>query len=112
MRSVSPATLLGAPPWWQRAAGVVRAGLRGVSAVLPPAERGLLPGIVDGDTSGLDPVLIARFRVAGLTHLVAVSGTNCSIVVGTVLLALRRARVRPWLCAVLGATVLVAFVVV
>jgi competence protein ComEC len=80
--------------------------------VLPPAERGLLPGLVDGDTSNLDPVLIDRFRAAGLTHLVAVSGTNCSIVVGTVLLVLRRARVRPWLCAVLGGAVLVAFVVV
>ena len=108
----APPRLLGAPPWWQRAAGVVRAGLRTASGVLPSAERGLLPGLVDGDTSGLDPVLIDRFRVAGLTHLVAVSGTNCSIVVGTVLLALRRARVRPWLCAVLGGAVLVAFVVV
>jgi competence protein ComEC len=44
--------------------------------VLPPAERGLLPGLVDGDTSNLDPVLIDRFRAAGLTHLVAVSGSK------------------------------------
>ena len=107
-----PPTMLGTPPWWQRAAGAVRAGLRDAAAVLPVSERGLLPGLVDGDTSGLDPVLLDRFRVAGLTHLVAVSGTNCSIVIGAVLLVLQRARVRPWLCGGIGALVLVAFVVV
>ena len=107
-----PPILVGTPPWWQRAAGVVRAGLRDAAGVLPDEERGLLPGLVDGDTSGLDPVLIERFRVAGLTHLVAVSGTNCSIVIGAVLLVLRRARVRPWVCAAVGGAVLVAFVVV
>lgn len=107
-----PPVLVGTPPWWQRGAGVVRAGLRDAAGVLPPAERGLLPGLVDGDTSGLDPVLVERFRVAGLTHLVAVSGTNCSIVIGAVLLVLRRARVRPWICAGVGGVVLVAFVVV
>ncbi len=107
-----PPTFVGTPPWWQRAAGVVRSGLRDAAGVLPYEERGLLPGLVDGDTSGLDPVLIERFRVAGLTHLVAVSGTNCSIVIGAVLLVLRRARVRPWVCASVGGVVLVAFVVV
>jgi competence protein ComEC len=44
--------------------------------------------------------------------LVAVSGTNCSIVVGAVLLVLRRARVRPALSALAGGVVLVAFVLV
>jgi competence protein ComEC len=107
-----PPQLIGRPPWWQRAAGTVRAGLRKASSVLPSEERGLLPGLVDGDTNGLDPVLVERFRIAGLTHLVAVSGTNCSIVIGIVLLVLRRARVRPWLCGVGGALVLIAFVLV
>jgi competence protein ComEC len=67
---------LGQPPWWQRAAGVVRASLRRAAAGLPAEPRGLLPGLVDGDTSGLDPVLADRFRLAGLTHLVAVSGVS------------------------------------
>jgi competence protein ComEC len=108
----APPVLEGEPPWWQREAGRVRAGLRQASDGLPDAERGLLPGLVDGDTAGLDPVLVERFRIAGLTHLVAVSGTNCSILVGAVLLALRAARVRPWLCAAIGAVVLVAFVAI
>lgn len=108
----APPQRLGEPPWWQRLAGRIRTSLRAAAAGLPAQERGLLPGLIDGDTANLDPVLAARFRLAGLTHLVAVSGTNCSIVVGAVLLVLRRARARPWLCAVLGGGVLIMFVVV
>ena len=107
----SPPHRLGTPPWWQRAAAHVRVALRRASAGLPAAERGLLPGLVDGDTTDLDPVLAERFRLAGLTHLVAVSGTNCSIVVGAVLLVLRRLHARPWLAALVGALVLTMFVV-
>ena len=108
----SPPDLLGRPPWWQRLAGTVRSALRTAVAGLPSDVRGLLPGLVDGDTTALDPVLADRFRVAGLTHLVAVSGTNCSLLVGAVLLALRGLRVRPWVCAAAGAAVLALFVVV
>ncbi|MGH9062183.1 MAG: ComEC/Rec2 family competence protein, partial [Acidimicrobiales bacterium] len=108
----APPELLGRPPWWQRAAGVVRADLRRASAGLPDQVRGLLPGLIDGDTSRLDPVLSERFKLAGLTHLVAVSGTNCSILIGAVLLVLRRLRVRPVLCALAGVLVVIAFVVV
>jgi competence protein ComEC len=107
-----PPTLLDRPPWWQRSAGEVRAALREAAGVLPDQERGLLPGLIDGDTSELDPVLAERFRMAGLTHLVAVSGTNCSLLVGAVLLVLRRARVRPWISASVGGLVLLMFVVV
>ena len=107
-----PPQRLGRPPWWQRLAGTVRASLRRAAAGLPPAERGLLPGLVDGDTAALDPVLAQRFKLAGLTHLVAVSGTNCSILIGAVLLVLRRLRVRPWACALVGVLVLALFVVV
>jgi competence protein ComEC len=52
--------------------------MRAASASLPSEEAGLLPGLIDGDTTQLDPVLAEHFRIAGLTHLVAVSGaTNC-----------------------------------
>jgi competence protein ComEC len=103
--------LIGEPPWWQRAAGTVRESLRRASASLPREPAGLLPGLIDGDTRDLDPVLSERFRIAGLTHLVAVSGTNCAIVVGAVLLLLRRSRAGPRTSAVLGLVVLVAFVI-
>jgi competence protein ComEC len=108
----SDPVLVGRPPWWQRAAGVVRSSLRTACLGLPQQERGLLPGLIDGDTSGLDPVLSERFRIAGLTHLVAVSGTNCVIIVGAALLVLRRFGAGPVPCAVVGLVVLIAFVVV
>ena len=103
---------IGRPPPLQRAAGAVRAGLWSAAAGLPDQPRALLPGLVDGDTSGMDPVLTERFRFAGLTHLVAVSGTNLAVLLGVVVLGLRRARVRPWICAVVGVLVIGLFVMV
>lgn len=108
----SDPALIGRPPWWQRTAGMVRSSLRQAASGLPEPERGLLPGLVDGDTSRLDPVLYERFRVAGLTHLVAVSGTNCVIIVGAALLLLRRLGAGPVTCAVVGLVVLLGFVIV
>ena len=94
-----------------RAADRIRAGLREAALVLPPGPRGLLPGLVLGDTSGLDPALAEDFRTAGLTHLLAVSGTNCTIVTGAVLLLLRLGTVGPRTSAVLAGAALVGFVV-
>jgi competence protein ComEC len=104
--------LLGRPPPWQRLAGVVRAGLQRASAGLPSLARGLLPGLVDGDTSKLDPVLANRFRLAGLSHLTAVSGTNCAILVGSVALLLGRLQASPRTIALVGLGVLVLFVLI
>ncbi|MDQ1722473.1 MAG: competence protein ComEC [Pseudonocardiales bacterium] len=103
--------LLGRPPWWQRGAARMRSGLQQAAAGLPVLPRGLLPGLVEGDTSQLDPVLAERFRVAGLTHLTAVSGTNLSLVVGAVALLLRRLRASPAVIALVSTVVLVGFVV-
>ncbi|HEV2887820.1 MAG TPA: ComEC/Rec2 family competence protein [Jatrophihabitans sp.] len=103
--------LLGRPPWWQRGAGRMRSGLQRAAGGLPALPRGLLPGLVEGDTSQLDPVLAERFRVAGLTHLTAVSGTNLSLVVGAVALLLRRGRASPAVTALVSTVVLVGFVV-
>jgi competence protein ComEC len=74
----SPPDLLGRPPLVQRAAGHLRAGLREAVVGLPAGPRGLLPGLVVGDTSRMPPQLVDDFRTAGLTHLVAVSGANVS----------------------------------
>ncbi len=103
---------VGPPPWWQDAAGAVRTGLRDASAVLPEAPAGLLPSLVVGDTSGLPTTVTDEFRVAGLSHLTAVSGTNVAIVCGAVLLLLRLVRVGPRTSAALAGAALVAFVIV
>lgn len=95
----------------QRAAGTLRAGLRQACQGLPAPERGLLPGLVIGDTSGLDPALAEDFRTTGMTHLLAVSGTNCAIVCGAVLLLVRRMRAGPRTAALLAGLALLGFVV-
>lgn len=103
--------LVGRPPWWQRAAGAVRDRLRTACARLPPDERGLVPGLVVGDVSGMPASLTDAFRVSGLTHLNAVSGENCAIVLATVGAVLRRTPLRRgWRIAVAAAS-LAAFVV-
>ena len=103
--------ILGPPSRLQRVAGSLRAGLRRAVAPLPEAERGLLPGLVVGDTSRLDPALNADFRTVGLTHLVAVSGTNVAVVLSAALLLCRRMRVPLRARAPAAALLLAAFVV-
>ncbi|GLY90050.1 ComEC/Rec2 family competence protein [Actinoallomurus iriomotensis] len=80
-----PPTTLGAPSSPQRVAGVIRLRLRAAASHLPGDQRGVLPGLVDGDTSLLRPDLADAFEKAGLTHLMAVSGENLSLVLGAVL---------------------------
>jgi competence protein ComEC len=103
--------LVGAPPWWQTAAGRIRAGLQRACAPLSPLPGGLLPGLVVGDTSRLDPQLAQQFRDVGLTHLVAVSGSNVALIVGCVVLLARWARLRPQWTAAVAALALVGLVI-
>jgi len=101
----------GSPSWTQLAAGRLRAGLQAACRALPAAPGGLLPGLVIGDTSRLDPALADKFRTTGLTHLVAVSGANVAIILGVVLFAARWCRARPWVCAVVCGLALAGFVI-
>lgn len=103
--------LLGRPPPWQRWAGGVRDGLRRACAALGSDERGLVPGLVLGDVSAMPPDLTAAFRATGLAHLNAVSGSNCAIVLGAVLAAVRRGGLGRRARAVVAGLALVAFVV-
>ena len=57
----SPVLIRG-PSALQRWAGRIRAGLRRAAAHLPRAERGLLPGLVVGDTSAMPVDETADFR--------------------------------------------------
>ncbi|PRB09921.1 hypothetical protein CQ047_09355 [Microbacterium sp. MYb72] len=81
------------------------------STRLPEPGAGLLPGLAVGDTRAVGAELNDDMRISGLSHLTAVSGANCAIVVGAAfwLVALcgggRRLRV------VLAALALAGFVV-
>lgn len=62
---------------------------RRVNALLPEPESGLLTGLLIGGSDTLAPETKAAFARAGLSHIVAVSGYNMSIVAdGLVILAL------------------------
>ena len=106
-----PEVTAGPDPWW-RASGLVRAALRRSVSRLPPDRRALVPALVDGDDAGLDPALQADFRTTGLTHLLAVSGTNLTLVVGFALVVARWLRVRGRWLSVVGAAGIAGFVLV
>ena len=57
---------------------VVRTAVVGIT----PSARGLVLGITDGDTTLLAKSLQQQFKELSLTHLTAVSGTNCAILIG------------------------------
>ena len=82
-----------------------RAVLRG-SAVLPSTPRALLSGFLLGDTRAIPDDLVAAFRDAGLSHLLAVSGANVAFAIAVVEPALRRLRRGPRLAAGIGVLVL------
>jgi competence protein ComEC len=107
-----PPAVLGAPSAPQRAAAAVRAKLREATDELPAAQRGVLPAMVVGDVSRLDPDLAEDYRAAGLTHTLVVSGANLAIIIGAVLAATRVAGLgRRW-GPVIAALTVPAFVVV
>jgi competence protein ComEC len=109
--AAGPPVRHGEPSWAQRAAGALRAGLQRACEPLPDDPGGLLPGLVVGDTSRLEPAVDDDFRATGMTHLVAVSGANVAIVIGAVLMLARWARAGPWLSAALCAVALAGFVI-
>ena len=104
--------VLSGPSWEQHAAGMLRSGLRKAAEVLPPAQRGLLPGLVVGDVSRMDDQVRADFKAAGLSHLLAVSGANLAVVAGAAVALARLAGLPLAARAVLALLAMVAFSVV
>jgi competence protein ComEC len=107
-----PPVVLSGPSAVQRAAEKVRTRLRQACDGLPAAQRGVLPGMVVGDTSRLDPRLAEDFRAAGLTHLMVVSGANLAILIGAVLGAGRMAGAGRRGTALFAAVSMLGFVIV
>ncbi|WP_166026159.1 ComEC/Rec2 family competence protein [Streptomyces chilikensis] len=112
------------PTGAQRTAGRLRAGLREATDGLEPDARALLPGLVVGDTSRITPELDHAFQETDLAHILAVSGSNLTILLALLLgppgLAQRAERrgLAPRLgltlrtTAVLGGALTLGFVVV
>src|SRR5690606_33800696 len=107
-----PPTVLAGPSTVQRVAGHLRQGLRDAADVLPPDQRGLLPALVVGDVSRMDPRVRDDLNAAGLGHLTAVSGTNLAIVGGAALVLARVVGLPLPARAAAAALAMVAFAVV
>ncbi len=82
---VAPVTVARAPPAAVAATTRVRERVRATARqALPPDHAALLSGLVTGDTTGLSDTTADTLRAAGLSHLVAVSGSNVAIVLAGV----------------------------
>ena len=81
---------------FDRAANAMREGLRRAVSHSPPAQAALVPSLVVGDTSGVGEQMQEDFRATGLTHLMAVSGANLTLMLGVVLAAVRGLGLRGW----------------
>ncbi|WP_189185120.1 ComEC/Rec2 family competence protein [Streptomyces albiflavescens] len=79
VRGAAPPEVVGEPSASQRFAGRLREGLREATDGLETDARALLPGLVVGDTSRVTPALDDAFKATDLTHLLAVSGGNFTI---------------------------------
>ncbi|MFI2718019.1 ComEC/Rec2 family competence protein [Streptomyces collinus] len=124
VRDQGEPVVVGEPSGPQRLAGRLRAGLREATDGLPADARALLPGLVVGDTSRITPELEEAFKETDLTHTLAVSGANFTILLALLLgppgLAqhVERRGLAPWLgislrgTAVLGGALSLGFVVV
>lgn len=108
--SSAPIVISGAQGW-EDGAKELRSRYVAAASFLEPEARGLLPGMVTGDTSALDEGLETAMKAVGMTHLTAVSGANCSLVLGALLLMARSLRLPRLPAAALALAGLVLFVV-
>lgn len=76
---------VGEPPPLLAWAHGIRSAFLDASSGLPAPGGRLLPGLAIGDTTRVDDQLDAAMITSSLSHLTAVSGANCAIVVGAVL---------------------------
>jgi competence protein ComEC len=55
-----------------------------IAAVYPEPASALLAGLLTGSRQGLPPSVMDDFRRTGLTHIIAISGTNITIIVSVI----------------------------
>jgi competence protein ComEC len=65
----------------------LRAGFLELAGGLPGNGGDLLPGLAIGDTSAVSAELDQAMKTSALSHLTAVSGANCAVVIGLMMLA-------------------------
>jgi competence protein ComEC len=96
--------------WWWEASERVRAGVRHAVAHTGEDQSALVPALVDGDDQRVSDEVQEDFRRSGLTHLLAVSGTNLTIVLAVVLVLARSMGAPRRVLVALGLVSVVGFV--
>jgi len=107
----SPPVLVAEPPWFLGWANDLRWGFLAAATRLPGDGGDLLAGLAIGDTSAVSDELDAAMKSTALSHLTAVSGANCAVVIGLVVVAGSAFGVARGLRIAASVVVLVAFVV-
>jgi competence protein ComEC len=108
--TIDEAAIVARPGWFHRFTGTVRDRIGAGADAFGPRPRALYRGLVLGDDRFQAPGQTLRFRLVGLSHLLAVSGQNVAFVLAVASPVLRRLEPRVRLVA-LGA-VLVVFAVI
>lgn len=101
-----------APPagvW--RVTADLRQSLVHAAAGLPGAGGELVPGLAVGDTSAVSAQTDADMKASSLSHLTAVSGANCALVVGIAFVVAAGLRAGRGIRVVAGVGALVGFVI-
>ena len=98
-----------APPWPVR---VRRAAVASMGAALPPVSAALLAGLLLGDRADLPRDIDEAFRLAGVYHVLAVSGFNVAILAAAVWALCRFLRVPRRAGAATAIVIVVGFALV
>nr|WP_206686677.1 MULTISPECIES: ComEC/Rec2 family competence protein [Microbacterium] len=82
VRTVESPVVVAGPTGAFAVASALRDGLQQAMDGLPQPAAGLVSGLAVGDTSAVTAELDADMKTSSLSHLTAVSGANCALVVG------------------------------
>lgn len=100
------------PPWLgDRMINGLRQGMHHAMSRASPNQAALVPSMVIGDTSKIDPQVKQDFQATSLSHLMAVSGSNLTLTLGLVFAVARVAGLHGWRLQVLSALAIAGFVV-
>jgi competence protein ComEC len=99
------------PPWALDWANGLRTSFSAASTALPGDGGRLLPGLAIGDTAAVGAQLDAAMKTTSLSHLTAVSGANCAVVIALIMLLGAAVGVPRGARIVASVLVLIGFVV-
>lgn len=110
VRATDEPVVLAAPAGPFAAASQLRHGLLAAVEGLPQPAAGLVAGLAVGDTSAVTAELDADMKTSSLSHLTAVSGANCALVVGIAFALAGLLGAPRWVRVLAGVVTLAAFV--